>query len=81
MEETVARRLRQVEEYVRCENAHDLDGLMSTFGASGFYADEPWAEHHDGLDAVRSDYGDMMRAAPDFHVHIKQRHSILRHDS
>jgi hypothetical protein len=54
---------------------------MSTFGASGFYADEPWAEHHDGLDAVRSHHGDMMRAAPDFHVHIKQRHSILRHDS
>jgi steroid delta-isomerase-like uncharacterized protein len=69
-----ARRLRQVEEHVRFENAHDLDGLMSTFGSSGFYDDEPWAEHHQGLEAVRSYYESLLRTAPDFHIEVKRRH-------
>jgi steroid delta-isomerase-like uncharacterized protein len=70
-----ALRLQRVEEHVRLENAHDLDGLMSTFGASGFYDDEPWAEHHGGLDAVRGYYHDFLRAAPDFHIEVKRRHA------
>src|SRR5439155_27087387 len=49
MDASAARRLRQVEEHVRFENAHDLDGLMSTFGANGFYDDAPWSERHEGL--------------------------------
>lgn len=56
------------------ENAHDLDGLMSTFRASGFYADEPWGEHHRGIDAVRSYYADLIRVAPDLHIEVKRRH-------
>ena len=67
-------RLQRVEEHVRFENAHDLDGLMSTFGSSGFYDDEPWAEHHDGLGAVRSYYQDLLRAAPDFQIEVKRRY-------
>jgi hypothetical protein len=46
MDSRGVRRLQRVEEHVRLENAHDLDGLMSTFGSNGFYDDEPWAEHH-----------------------------------
>jgi hypothetical protein len=68
-----ARRLQRVEEHVRLENAHDLDGLMSTFGATGFYADEPWAESHDGLERVRDYYADLLRASPDLHVEVKSR--------
>jgi steroid delta-isomerase-like uncharacterized protein len=75
MEARTARRLQQVEEHVRLENAHDLDGLMSTFGASGFYDDEPWSEHHEGLDAVRGYYGDLLRAAPDFQIDVRHRHA------
>jgi steroid delta-isomerase-like uncharacterized protein len=74
MASTAARRLERVEEHVRLENAHDLDGLMSTFGVDGFYDDEPWAEHHQGLDAVRGYYQDLLRAAPDFHIEVKHRH-------
>lgn len=74
MEPRGMRRLQQVEEHVRLENAHDLDGLMSTFGPSGFYDDEPWAEHHQGLDAVRSYYQDFVRASPDFHIEVKRHH-------
>ena len=68
------RRLQRVEEHVRLENAHDLPGLMSTFGATGFYDDEPWGEHHEGLDAVRSYYSDFLRVAPDFHIEVKRAH-------
>jgi len=73
MDSSAARRLRQVEEHVRCENAHDLDGLMSTFGASGFYDDAPWSEHHEGLEGVRTYYQTLLRAAPDFHIEVKHR--------
>ncbi|MBF5042305.1 hypothetical protein FGE12_07830 [Aggregicoccus sp. 17bor-14] len=68
------RRLQRVEEHVRQENAHDLDGLMATFGSDGFYDDEPWSEHHAGLAGVRSYYRDLLRASPDFHIEVKQRH-------
>jgi steroid delta-isomerase-like uncharacterized protein len=68
------RRLERVEEHVRKENAHDLEGLMSTFGREGFYDDEPWAEHHEGLAGVRGYYRDLLRAAPDFHIEVKRRH-------
>lgn len=69
------RRLAQVEEHLRLENAHDLDGLMGTFGPSGFYDDEPWAEHHQGIDSVRAYYSDLLRAAPDFHIEVTRRHA------
>jgi len=74
MDPRAARRLQRVEEHVRFENAHDLDGLMSSFGSSGFYDDEPWAEHHDGLEAVRGYYQDLLRAAPDFHIEVRRRY-------
>lgn len=69
-----ARRLARVEEHVRYENAHDFEHLMSTFGSSGFYDDEPWGEHNEGLPGVRRYYADLLRAAPDFHIEIKRRH-------
>ena len=69
-----ARRLHRVEEHVRFENAHDLAGVMSTFGASGFYDDAPWSERHEGLAGVRSYYETLLRAAPDFHIEVKRRH-------
>jgi steroid delta-isomerase-like uncharacterized protein len=74
MDASAARRLRQVEEHVRLENAHDLEGLMSTFGASGFYDDEPWGEHHEGLGGVRRYYETLLQAAADFHIEVKARH-------
>jgi steroid delta-isomerase-like uncharacterized protein len=68
------RRLQQVEEHVRLENAHDLEGLMATFGSDGFYDDEPWGEHHEGLSGVRDHYVALLRAAPDFHITVRRRH-------
>jgi steroid delta-isomerase-like uncharacterized protein len=79
MDQRQARRLARVEEHVRFENAHDLEGLMSTFGATGFYDDEPWSEHHEGLEGVRNYYIDLIRAAPDFHIDVKRK--IVAEDS
>jgi len=66
-----ALRLERVMEHVRLENAHDLEGVMATFGGDGCYDDAPWGEHHAGLGAVRSYYADLFRAAPDLHLDVE----------
>ncbi len=63
-----------VEEHVRLENAHDLDGIMGTFGAEARYDDEPWSERHLGRDQVRAYYQAMLRAAPDLRIDIQKRY-------
>jgi steroid delta-isomerase-like uncharacterized protein len=65
--------LEVVEEHVRRENAHDLQGIMTTFGRQAWYDDEPWGEHHDGRDAVRRYYEDLLAALPDLHIDIAHR--------
>jgi hypothetical protein len=60
-----AARLDLVEEHIRLENEHDLDGIMGTFGASARYDEEPWDDHHIGFDAVRAYYDGLLRAMPD----------------
>jgi steroid delta-isomerase-like uncharacterized protein len=70
-----AARLSIVDEHVACENRHDLDGIMATFGASARYDDEPWAAHYSGCDGVRAFYGELMRAIPDLHIDVRRRHA------
>jgi steroid delta-isomerase-like uncharacterized protein len=69
----ISARLALVEEHVRRENAHDLPGIMATFGHRAWYDDEPWGEHHDGRDAVHRYYEDLLAALPDLHIDIVQR--------
>jgi steroid delta-isomerase-like uncharacterized protein len=59
-----------VEEHVRCENAHDLPGIMGTFGSNAWYDDQPWGEHHEGRDAVRGYYEDLLTSLPDLRIDI-----------
>ena len=59
-----------VEEHVRCENAHDLPGIIATFGHRAWYDDEPWGEHHEGPDAVHGYYKDLLTSLPDLHIDI-----------
>jgi len=68
------RRMALVEEHVRCENAHDLDGVIRTFGESARYDDEPWNQHWEGRDQVREFYQQLMRALPDLSIEIVNRH-------
>ena len=69
-----AARLALVEEHVRLENRHDLDGVMGTFGASARYDEEPWDDHHIGREAVRAYYDALLRAMPDLAIEVGQRH-------
>jgi hypothetical protein len=59
-----------VEEHVRRENAHDLPGIMETFGDQAYYDDEPWSEHHEGRDAVQAYYVNLLASLPDLQIKI-----------
>jgi steroid delta-isomerase-like uncharacterized protein len=63
-----------VEQHVRLENEHDLEGVLGTFGETARYDDEPWDEHYDGRDGVRLFYEQLMRALPDLEIEIQRRH-------
>jgi len=69
-----SRRLAIVEEHVRRENAHDLEGVIATFGDTARYDDEPWDMHYTGRDQVREFYRQLMAALPDLSIEIVRRH-------
>ena len=73
--ERLAARLAVVDEHVRCENRHDLDAVMATFGPEARYDDEPWGDHRTGRDGVRSYYGELMSALPDLEIDVRRRHA------
>ena len=72
---SAADRVQLVREHIRLENAHDLRGVMGTFGPSARYDDEPWDEHHEGPDAVRTFYEALMRALPDLEIVVNAEHA------
>jgi steroid delta-isomerase-like uncharacterized protein len=74
-ESRIPARCKIVEEHVRLENQHDLDGVMSTFGTAARYDDEPWGEHHIGWDQVRANYVDLFSAMPDLKIDVRERHA------
>ena len=39
-------RMQLVDEHVRLKNRHDLDGILTTFGAAARCDDEPWDAHY-----------------------------------
>jgi steroid delta-isomerase-like uncharacterized protein len=69
----IAARIALVDEHIRLENAHDLEGIMSTFGASARYDDEAWDGHYRGRDGVRSYYQTLLNAMPDLKIEVKRR--------
>jgi steroid delta-isomerase-like uncharacterized protein len=71
----LSNRLAIVDEHVSLENQHDLDGIMNTFGSAARYDEEPWNEHHVGRDAVQRYYAELLRAMPDLHLDVRQRHA------
>jgi steroid delta-isomerase-like uncharacterized protein len=70
----LAARLAAVEAHVRCENLHDLPGLMATFGDGARYDDEPWRDHRVGVDNVRAYYSELLASLPDLAIEIRDRH-------
>jgi len=72
--ERLQARLAVVDEHIRCENRHDLEAVMATFGRDARYDDEPWSDHRSGRDAVRCYYTELMSALPDLSIDVKQKH-------
>ena len=60
-----------VERHIRLENAHDLEGLLDTFGDNARYDDEPWEEHHTSRNGVRAFYEQLMKALPDLEIEVQ----------
>jgi steroid delta-isomerase-like uncharacterized protein len=67
-------RIALVEEHIRSENHHDLEAVMATFGAAARYDDEPWGDHREGRDGVRTYYTELLRALPDLAIAVARRH-------
>src|SRR5437773_2833540 len=63
-----------VDEHIRCENLHDVEAMMATFGRDARYDDEPWGDHRTGRDGVRSYYTELIRAIPDLAIEVKHWH-------
>jgi steroid delta-isomerase-like uncharacterized protein len=71
---SISNRIALVEQHIRLENAHDLEGVLTTFGDSARYDDEPWGEHYAGRDGVRQFYEQLMKALPDLVIEVQRRH-------
>ena len=69
-----AARIALVEQHVRLENEHDLEGVLGTFGDTARYDDESWGEHYQGRDGVRRFYEQIMKALPDLEIEVQRRH-------
>jgi steroid delta-isomerase-like uncharacterized protein len=67
-------RLALVEQHIRLENAHDLEGVLNTFGNAAHYDDEAWGEHHEGPTGVRAFYQQLMAALPDLEIQVQRQH-------
>jgi len=67
-------RIAIVDEHIRCENRHDLDAVLATFGDEARYDDEPWNDHRLGLDGVRAYYTELLTALPDLSIDVQNRH-------
>ena len=73
-EDMRAARIALVEQHVRLENAHDLEGVLQTFGTTARYDDEAWGEHYEGGVGVRQFYEQLMKALPDLEIQVVRRH-------
>ena len=67
-------RIAIVEQHIRFENDHDLEGVLRTFGESARYDDEPWGEHYKDTDGVRLFYEQLMKALPDLEIIVQRCH-------
>ncbi len=67
-------RVAMVEQHIRLENEHDLEGVLRTFGDTARYDDEAWGEHYEGQDGVHLFYEQLMKALFDLEIEVQRRH-------
>jgi len=70
----LAARIALVEQHIRLENAHDLPGVLATFGDTARYDDEAWGEHYTGRDGVQQFYQQLMDALPNLQIEVQRRY-------
>lgn len=69
-----AARVAIVEQHIRLENEHDLEGVLRTFGDTARYDDEAWGEHYSDRNGVRLFYEQLMKALPDLEIKVERRY-------
>jgi steroid delta-isomerase-like uncharacterized protein len=67
-------RIAIVEQHIRLENEHDLEGVLRTFGNTARYDDEAWGEHYTGPNGVCLFYEQLMKALPDLQIDVQRKH-------
>lgn len=67
-----AARLKLVEEHTRCENTHDLEGIMATFGPGALLRAN--AADQVGREAVKNFYGEFLHGFPDLRLDVVATH-------
>jgi steroid delta-isomerase-like uncharacterized protein len=72
--DTQSARIAIVEQHIRLENEHDLEGVLRTFGDTAQYDDEPWSERYKGRNEVRGFYKQLMTALPDLKIEVQRQH-------
>jgi steroid delta-isomerase-like uncharacterized protein len=75
-DERMKARIERVEEHIRLENLHDLDGILNTFGRDARYDDEPWGDHRVGRDQVQLYYQQLLGAAPDLQIEVRHQYAM-----
>ena len=70
----ISARIALVEQHIRHENEHDLEGVLRTFGDSARYDDEAWGDHYEGRNGVRAFYEQLMQALPDLVIEVQRQH-------
>lgn len=67
-------RVALVQEHVRLENDHHLEGVLGTFGENARYQDEAWGDSFEGRDGVRLYYEQLLVALPDLKIQVQHQH-------
>ena len=68
------RRLELVRAHVDCENRHDLQGILQTFGSAVAYEDQAWRTCYPGSEGIRTYYQEFLNACADLTVHVHAEH-------
>ena len=63
-----------VRTHVDCENRHDLNGIIATFGKAVAYEDQAWRELHPGSDGIRTYYEEFLGACDNLTIDVHQEH-------
>ena len=73
-QDRMSTRVALVEQHIRFENAHDLNGVLSTFGDVAWSDDQAWGEHYESASGVREFYSQLLQALPDLQIEVMRKH-------